>query len=336
MGAPIGKGAHRLNPAVTARFAASWRAIAPPGKVGLAVSGGPDSLALLLLACEVAPRNFCVVTVDHGLRPESAGEAAMVAKLCAERGIAHTTLTLSLAKGSAVQERARHARYEAMGEWAHDLGLAALVTAHHADDQAETMVMRLNRGAGLRGLAAMRAVTALDRHQNATTILLRPLLQWSRAELVEVVENAGIIAASDPSNHDHHYERVRIREAMTSVQAFDTKGFSAAANHLAEADLALDWSATQLWSQVTQDAEGFTWNAPPDLPKTLSLRVLERILAAFAAPPPRGPELVRWLETLRSGGVSTLGGVKGDARGVRAGGGAGGPWRFTRAPNRRT
>ncbi|KPF92453.1 tRNA(Ile)-lysidine synthetase [Novosphingobium sp. AAP83] len=332
MGAPIGKAAHRLNPAVAVRFAASWSAIAPPGKVGLAVSGGPDSLALLLLACEVAPRNFCVVTVDHGLRPESADEATMVAQLCAERGIAHTTLTLSLAKGSAVQERARHARYEAMGRWARDLGLAALVTAHHADDQAETMVMRLNRGAGLRGLAAMRPHTILEYPQNATTILLRPLLQWSRAELVELVDNAGLIAASDPSNHDQHYERVRIRAAMTSVQAFESKGFAAAANHLAEADLALDWSAAQLWSQVIEHAEGFTWNAPADLPKTLSLRVLERVLTAFEAPPPRGQELVRWLETLRSGGVSTLGGVKGDARGI----GAGGPWRFTRAPSPRT
>lgn len=328
MDAPIGNGATCLNPAAVARFAASWNAITPPGKVGLAVSGGPDSLALLLLACEVAPRDFCAVTVDHGLRPESAGEAAMVAQLCAARGIAHTTLTLSLAKGSAVQERARHARYEAMGQWAHDLGLAALVTAHHADDQAETMVMRLNRGAGLRGLAAMRPLTTINHPQNATTILLRPLLQWRRADLVEVVESAGVIAANDPSNHDHHYERVRIRDAMTSAGVFDSKAFSTAAHHLAEADLALDWSAAQLWSQVTEDAEGFTWNAAPDLPKTLSLRVLERILGAFGAPPPRGQELVRWLETLRSGGVATLGGVKGDARN--------GPWRFTRAPARLT
>ncbi len=324
----MGEGTHRLSLAVAARFAASWSAIAPTGKVGLAVSGGPDSLALLLLACEVVPRNFCVVTVDHGLRPESAEEAAMVAKLCAERGVEHATLTLSLGKGSAVQERARHARYAAMAKWAHELGLTALVTAHHADDQAETMVMRLNRGAGLRGLAGMRAIAAIPQAHETTSVLLRPLLQWRRSELVEVVENAGIIAANDPSNSDRSYERVRVREAMTSSTAFDITGFATAANHLAEADLALDWAADQIWRQITPDANGFTWNAAGDVPNALALRILERVLQAFEAPRPRGPDHVRWLETLRCGGVSTLGGVKGDARD--------GPWRFTRAPSHRT
>lgn len=328
MGDCTGQGAHRLSPAVAARFAASWSALAPSGRVGLAVSGGPDSLALLLLFHEVAPRNFCVVTVDHGLRPESADEAAMVARLCAERGIAHTTLTLSLAKGSAVQERARHARYAAMVQWAHDHGIVALVTAHHADDQAETMVMRLNRGAGLRGLAGMRPRTPLGYPLDTPLPLLRPLLQWRRSELVELVENAGIIAASDPSNHDPSYERVRIRDFMTSSNILEIQGFAASAQHLADADSALDWATDQLWSQVIPAADGFTWNAPDHVPNALSLRVLERILHAFAAPTPRGSELVRWLETLRSAGVSTLGGVKGDARNR--------PWRFTRAPDRRT
>lgn len=328
MGERTDQGAHRLNPAAAARFAASWNAIAPMGKVGLAVSGGPDSLALLLLFHEVAPRNFRVVTVDHGLRPESADEAAMVARICAERSIAHTTLTLSLAKGSAVQERARHARYAAMVQWAHDHAIAALVTAHHADDQAETMVMRLNRGAGLRGLAGMRPRTPLGYPPDTPLPLLRPLLRWRRSELVEIVENAGIIPASDPSNHDLSYERVRIRDFMTSSNVLEIQGFAASAQHLADADLALDWATDQLWTDVTPVADGFTWNAPDHVPNALSLRLLERILHAFAAPTPRGSELVRWLETLRSAGVSTLGGVKGDARNR--------PWRFTRAPDRRT
>lgn len=324
----MGEGAHRLSPAPAARFAASWQPVAPAGTVGLAVSGGTDSLALLLLFAEVAPRDFRVVTVDHGLRPESADEAAMVAKLCAKRGIAHTTLALSLEKGSAVQERARNARYAAMVRWARDHGLAGIVTAHHADDQAETMLMRLNRGAGLRGIAGMRPVTALDDPSGTPLILLRPLLVWRRAELVDIVESAGILAANDPSNHDCHYERVRIREAMTSTGAFESTGFAAAANHLADADAALDWATDQVWAQVICDTQGFTWNAPADVPSALVLRVLERILAGFEAPVPRGGELVRWQKTLRSSGVSTLGGVKGDARD--------GPWRFTRAPDRRT
>jgi tRNA(Ile)-lysidine synthase len=227
-----------------------------------------------------------------------------------------------------VQERARHARYAAMADWAHGLGLAALVTAHHADDQAETMVMRLNRGAGLRGLAGMRPIAPLPFAADAGLNLLRPLLSWRRADLVAVVKGAAIVAADDPSNHDPGYERVRIRKAMTSNAVFAISGFATAAKHLAEADSALQWTADLLWSQVTGDWQGFTWNAPADVPNPLALRILERVLIEFDAPIPRGPDLVRWLERLRSGGVSTLGGVKGDARS--------GAWRFTRAPSHRT
>lgn len=324
----MGEGGRSLTPEVAARFAVTWQALAPQGKVGLAVSGGPDSLALLLLCQEVAPRNFHVVTVDHGLRPQSAAEATMVARVCADRNIPHRTLTLSLASGSAVQERARHARYAAMASWARDRGLVALVTAHHADDQAETMVMRLNRGAGLRGLAGMRPVAGVPGSLTPPLPLLRPLLTWRRHDLVCIVENAGLIAADDPSNRDVRYERVRIREAMTSTDAFNINAFSASAAHLAAADDALEWTVDQLWAGIAPDGEGFTWNAAPDVPCALVLRLLERVLAALGAQPPRGSDLVRWHDTLVAGGVATLGGIKGDARG--------GPWRFTRAPDRRT
>lgn len=251
----------------------------------------------------------------------------MVARLCDQRGIPHATLTLSLAKGSAVQERARLARYAAMAEWALESGLVALVTAHHADDQAETMLMRLNRGAGLRGLAGMRSVAPLPYSPDTRLTVLRPLLDWRRSDLARVVEQAGICAADDPSNRDHVYERVRVRAAMTSTNSFDAKAFAISASHLADADAALGWTTYLLWKDVAQDNKGFTWNAPADLPHTLALRVLERILAEFGAAFPRGPELARWLARLRAGGVSTLGGIKGDARA--------GPWRFTRAPERR-
>ncbi|MCX7285706.1 MAG: tRNA lysidine(34) synthetase TilS [Novosphingobium sp.] len=291
----------------------------------MAVSGGPDSLALLLLFHEVAPRDFLVATVDHGLRPEAAAEAAMVAALCARLGVPHHTLTLSLEQGSAVQQRARVARYAALGHWCTAQGLAALVTAHHADDQAETMVMRLNRGAGLRGLAAMRPRAIVP--GTAGLPLLRPLLGWRRADLAQVVTMAGLAAADDPSNRDAAYERVRVRAAMTASKAFDPLGFAAAADHLAQADQALEWIVDRLWQELARDDAGFTWNPPAGLPPALALRILERILAAQESPPVRGPELSRWLAILQSGGVATLGGVKGDAR--RA------PWRFTRAPARK-
>lgn len=309
-----------------ARFATDWQALAPVGPVGLAVSGGPDSLALLLLMHEVAPRNFRVATVDHGLRPESASEAQMVAELCAASGIAHRTLALDLAKGSGLQERARDARYRALAEWAKETCLAGIVTGHHADDQAETLAMRLNRGAGLRGLAGMRPVSSVPASTGLP--LLRPLLSWRRSDLEAVVLDAGIAAAQDPSNVDPAYERVRIRGVMTSTDLFDPEGFAASARHLAEADTALDWSTDRLWAEVEVSNEGFTWNPAPDLPRVLGLRILERVTAAFGMPMPRGSELAYWLSTLSGGGVSTLAGIKGDARR--------GPWRFTRAPDRRT
>lgn len=280
---------------------------------------------MLLLFHEVAPRNYCVATVDHGLRTESADEAAMVATVCADHGIPHRTLTLSLEKGSGVQERARAGRYAALAQWARAEGLAAIVTAHHADDQAETMVMRLNRGAGLRGVAAMRTVAHVPGAPDL--MLLRPLLSWRRTELQAVLDLAGMTAADDPSNRDATYERVRTRDALTSNKAFNAKGFASSAQYLAEADDALEWVVTELWSEVAQTSEALVWSPPPDMPDTLGRRVLERILSKLDAPVPRGADLARWLERLRSGGVATLGGVKGDARK--------GPWRFTLAPKPR-
>lgn len=248
----------------------------------------------------------------------------MVAAHCAARGIPHHTFTLALAKGSAVQERARAARYAVLAQWCHEQGLAALITAHHADDQAETMIMRLNRGAGLRGLAGMRSRAKVP--GCADLSLLRPLLDWRRADLLAVVEAAGLTAADDPSNRDSTFERVRIRAALTSSDAFTANGFVTSARHLAQADQALEWAADQLWDMVKPTDQGFTWNPPSSLPPVLALRVLERILAAFGADSPRGSDLTRWLATLQQGGVATLGGIKADARRT--------PWRFTRAPER--
>lgn len=321
----MGEGGESLSGAAS-RFRADWQALDPSGRVCLAVSGGPDSLALMLLMQEVAPRDFCVATVDHGLRAESAAEAAMVAGLCEMRGIAYHTLRLDLAGGSAVQERARKARYAALADLARRDGLSAVVTAHHADDQAETLVMRLNRGAGLRGLAGMRAASSVPAAGEVR--LLRPLLGWRRAELVALVEDAGLAPVLDPSNHDHRYERVRIRDVMASTKALLPSGFAASASHLAEADAALEWAVERLWLDIGMSAEGSTWNPPEGLPRALALRLLERVVMHLGGTVPRGPDLVRWLATLRAGGVATLAGVKGDARS--------GAWRFSRAPEHRS
>src|SRR5690606_34776455 len=129
-----------------ARFVADLARLWPEGeRLGLAVSGGPDSLALLLLAKASMRERIAVATVDHGLRHQSASETAMVAELCAAYAIEHEILTVKVARGN-LQDRARAARYAALASWMTRKGLSALATAHHAGDQAETLIMRLNRG----------------------------------------------------------------------------------------------------------------------------------------------------------------------------------------------
>lgn len=305
-----------------ARFAADCAAIRPDDRrLGLAVSGGPDSLALLVLAhAALGPGAIAAATVDHGLRPAAADEAAGVAALCARLGVAHRTITLALPPGSAVQARARVARYAALARWCDEAGLGALVTAHHADDQAETMVMRLNRGAGLRGLAAMRARASVP---GSALALLRPLLGWRRATLAAVVAEAGWSAADDPTNHDARFERARVRAGLAAAGWIDPAALAASAGHLAEADAALDWAA----AAVPLGADGGAIVLDAGLPRAVALRVLERVLARFDAHPARGGDLARWHDRLAAGGIATLAGVRGDARGAR--------WRFVAAPPHR-
>ena len=286
--------------------------------MGLAVSGGPDSLAMLVLAHQTITGLFEVATVDHGLRLQAADEAAMVALLCARLGIAHRTLKLDLAAGTAVQERARNARYAALAAWLRGCNLAALVTGHHADDQAETLVMRLNRGAGVRGLAGMRPRATVP--GDPALALLRPLLGWRRAELRTVAEQAGLSPSDDPTNRDLRFERARIRADLAGASWIDPAALAISARYLADADAALDWAATSEWRAVEWVAA--TCAYAPIAPRAVRLRVLERIVIRFGGPAPRGRGLARWLDALESGGVATLGGVRGDGRRM--------PWRFAR------
>ena len=289
------------------------------------MSGGPDSLALLLLAHEAIPGRFEAATVDHGLRPESAGEAALVASLCAGRGIAHATLPVDLARSGNLQANARAARYAALGEWANARGLAAIVTAHHADDQAETLLMRLNRGAGVRGLAGMRVRATVPGHRDLP--LLRPLLGWRRAELAEIVARAGLMPVQDPSNADPRFERVALRHRLAEAPWLDASALAASASHVADADAALDWATQREWDAAVEDrADGLVYR--PQAPRAIRLRVLERIVAQRGGEgTPRGTELARFLAALERGEVATLAGLRGDGRDPQA-------WTFATAPPR--
>lgn len=196
--------------------ATSLDALAGEPALLLAVSGGPDSTALLLMAAEWAggPR-LHAATVDHGFRRESAAEAAAVAALAARLGVPHAILRWEGEKPvAALQERAREARYALLAQEARRIGARVVVTAHHLDDQAETVLFRLARGSGLAGLAGMAA-----RSQRGEIEIARPLLGLRKAELVALCEARGAAFAGDPSNDDARFARPRLRGLAETLAA---------------------------------------------------------------------------------------------------------------------
>ncbi|HEY1783302.1 MAG TPA: tRNA lysidine(34) synthetase TilS [Roseiarcus sp.] len=183
----------------------------------IAVSGGPDSTALLLMAAEWAKRRgktrIEAATVDHGLRAESAGEAKTVAALCARLAVPHRILQWKGAKpATRLQERAREARYRLLVDHAKAIGADALMTAHHADDQAETVLFRLLRGSGVTGLRGMDLVTARD-----GMTLARPLIALKKRDLVAFANARGAPFIDDPSNVDPRFARTRLRALLARL-----------------------------------------------------------------------------------------------------------------------
>ena len=302
--------------------------IAPGARIGIAVSGGPDSLALLLLAAEARAGALEAATVDHALRPESRAEAEFVAEVCAKLGVPHTILTADWDEkpDSALQERARFMRYGLLGEWAGERALTALLTAHHLDDQAETLLMRLARGAGVRGLAGMRRTSRVP---GVDVAVVRPLLGWRHSELEAVCAAAGIDPVRDPSNLDERFERIRIRNALEEADWLDPEALAASADHLADADAALDWAAEREWQRAVTAGDGEIAYRPADAPAEIRRRILRRAILALASEGQgdlRGREIDRILTALTDGRPATL-------RGVLCTGGA--QWRFSPAPARR-
>ncbi|WP_239807359.1 tRNA lysidine(34) synthetase TilS [Croceicoccus hydrothermalis] len=296
-------------------------------RVGLAVSGGPDSMALLTLAARSCPSRIAVASVDHALRPEAAAECAHVAAVCAELDVRHDTLRPAVGAHGNLQDRARRARYAALADWAGRCELDAIVTAHHADDQAETMLMRLARGAGTRGLAAMRDIAVVP---GGTLPLLRPLLSWRHDALTRIVADAGIVPVEDPSNRDRAYLRVRVREWLTTAPGdIDPVRMARSAAHLAEDDDAMEWAARREWDEcVVRDGDGTTLRYAPAAPGAVRLRVLGRIMRESAREgTPRGDEIARLHDRLTRGETATLAGIRCT--------GGGDVWTFRPAPPRR-
>jgi tRNA(Ile)-lysidine synthase len=316
--------------ALVDRFRDDLETLIDPGtRFGVAVSGGPDSLALLLLAASVRPGEFEAATVDHGLRPESAAEAKMVADLCEEVDVPHAILAIEwdLPPASAIQEQARAVRYGALAAWMHDRDLGALLTAHHLDDQAETFVMRLNRGSGVRGLAGMRRKSKVPGYPDLA--LLRPLLSWRRAELERICSEAGVEPVSDPTNLDERFERVRMRQALAAADWLDPEALARSAENLGWSDEALDWATGQVWAGFVEVGDDEIVYRDPGAPRDILRRIVAQAIAQLGneGEPDdlRGRELDRLLSALEGAKTTTL-------RGVRC---SGGPrWIFSRAAPR--
>ncbi|MEP9354012.1 tRNA lysidine(34) synthetase TilS [Xanthobacter sp. KR7-65] len=276
-------------------------------RILVAVSGGPDSSALLFLAARWRARRsegpeLFAATVDHGLRPESGMEATAVAALAAQLGIPHAVLLWTGRKPErGIQEAAREARYALLGAQARSLGAPALALAHTLDDQAETVLFRMARGSGLSGLRGMQA----ERAREGLT-LLRPLLDVPKSRLVATLEAAGIAYARDPSNLDTRFARPRLRAMAPGLtrEGLDARRLARLATRLARADAALeaatDTAAGDLSlgtrGTVTLDLPGFA-----ALPDEIALRLLGRVIGAVGT---EGPvelaKLEAFLEVLRA------------------------------------
>jgi tRNA(Ile)-lysidine synthase len=206
-------------------------------------------------------------------------------------------------------------------------GLGLLLTAHHGDDQAETLLMRLNRGSGVAGLAGVRAAGPVPGDDSGLR-LCRPLLGWRRRELEAIVSAAGIEPAQDPSNSDEAFDRARLRRRMGEARWLDPAALARSAALLAEAEAALEWSAGRLFRERAETGERWValnpHDLPPELLRRLVLRCLRRVRPGAA---PRGEQLMSLIARLQAGGTATLGGVKASSGEI---------WRFEIAPPRRS
>ncbi len=252
---------------------------APAGRIGVAVSGGADSTALLLLMRDWAAargRGLAAVTVDHGLRPEAAAEATAVAELCGRIGTPHAIL----ARGGAalagnLQAAAREARLALIADWAAAEGISAVALGHTLDDQAETVVMRLARGSGVDGLSAMAATQRIG-----GLTLLRPMLGLRREALRAWLAAAGMAWSEDPTNADARFDRVRARAALPALAALGIgpERLAETADAMGRARVALEGAAAALADAALRTGPGGDLGLDPGplgrAPDELALRVM--------------------------------------------------------------
>lgn len=252
--------------------------------LAVAVSGGADSMALALLADGWARERggrIHALTVDHGLRAESAAEAARVGSWLRALGIEHRILPWTDAKpASALQAQARVARYALLGAWCRNAGILHLLLAHQRQDQAETLFLRLASGSGPDGLAGMAAAV-----ETPDARLLRPLLNIGREALRTYLRAMGQDWVEDPSNEDARFARVRWRRLAPALETLGmtTDTMAAAARRFADVRVALETSTARLLARATRlDPAGFAVLSPApfaEAPDEIAVRALARVLA---------------------------------------------------------
>ena len=283
-------------------------------RVAVAVSGGPDSLALLLLVHRWArARNGSAIglSVDHRLRPESRAEMRQVRRWLAERGLTHRMLVWRHSEGiptAALQARAREERYRLLTAWCRRQGILHLVLAHHAGDQAETVMMRLVRGSGIEGLAGMSAILARDGAR-----LIRPLLLVDPDRLRATLRVVGQGWIEDPSNSNPNFERVRWRRFIPSELRV---AMARAAAEIGRERERREQRLAELLASACFESPGhLSLSLQPLLAAApeLALAALSRCLIAVGGRlyPARREKLERLLSNLAAGGPArTLGGCR--------------------------
>jgi tRNA(Ile)-lysidine synthase len=319
--------AEAARPISAAEAKTLFRPLAQARALVLAVSGGPDSTALLYLAgrwrrsLKKRPA-LLAVTIDHGLRPESAEEARAVRRLARTLGVRHRIRRWEGSKPQAsLQEAARVARYHLLAKEARSCGAHYVVTAHTLDDQAETVLFRMSRGSGLRGLTGMRQLAPLpcpERARNRTEQplwLARPFLEVPKTRLIATLARAHIQFAEDASNQNTRFSRTRWRELMPSLarEGLDAERIALIARRLTRADAALEAAVDQALDDL---AAGSSENGPIvldarrflRLPAEIGIRLLGRAIAHHGN---EGALRLGQLETLHAAIVAAnAGGVR--------------------------
>lgn len=288
----------------------------PPKRLGVAVSGGGDSVALLAVLVSFARKNdvdLHVITVDHGVRPEAKAEIAFVGELCARWKVHHDVAEWTGWQGRGnFQAAAREGRYALMADWASARRIAHIALGHTADDQAETFLMHLARGAGVDGLSAM-APRRIDRG----ITWIRPFLQAERATLRDFLISEALQWCEDPSNENRDYQRIKARDALMALAplGISTESLVQVAENMAKAREALSWQTfiaardivTLHHGIVAMDKRAFLAQ-----PQEIGRRVVARSVqwVSGSAYGPRGPAVARTLGAIRAGTTTTLDGCQ--------------------------